>query len=36
LAIVHAVIMAHKGQLSAHNRKDGIRGLVVQIVLAVE
>ncbi|WP_145952523.1 sensor histidine kinase [Psychrobacter sp. DAB_AL43B] len=36
LAIVHAVVMAHKGQLNAHNRQDGIQGLVVQIVLPVE
>lgn len=33
LAIVHAVVMAHNGQVSGHNRQDGIQGLVVQIVL---
>ncbi|TXD98600.1 HAMP domain-containing protein [Psychrobacter frigidicola] len=33
LAIVHAVVMAHKGQLHVHNRQDGIQGLVVQIIL---
>lgn len=33
LAIVHAVVMAHKGQLHAYNRQDGIQGLVVEIVL---
>jgi two-component system sensor histidine kinase CpxA len=45
LAIVYAVVMAHKGQLTVHNRQDsiedgiqndihkGIKGLVVQIVL---
>ncbi|AMN67458.1 ATP-binding protein [Psychrobacter sp. P11G5] len=33
LAIVHAVVMAHKGQISVYNRQDGIQGLVVQIVL---
>ncbi|WP_227514255.1 sensor histidine kinase [Psychrobacter urativorans] len=36
LAIVHAVVMAHKGQLNVHNRQDGIKGLVVQIVLPIE
>jgi two-component system sensor histidine kinase CpxA len=33
LAIVHAVVMAHKGYINAYNRQDGIQGLVVQIVL---
>lgn len=33
LAIVHAVIMAHKGQISVYNRRDNIQGLVVKIVL---
>ncbi|MEN2750975.1 ATP-binding protein [Psychrobacter sp. FBL11] len=33
LAIVHAVVMAHKGQIHVYNRQDGIQGLVVQIVL---
>ncbi len=33
LAIVHAVVMAHKGQINVYNRHDGIQGLVVQIVL---
>lgn len=36
LAIVHAVVMAHKGQLVAHNRQDGVQGLVVDIVLPIE
>ncbi|WP_143505664.1 MULTISPECIES: sensor histidine kinase [unclassified Psychrobacter] len=33
LAIVHAVVMAHKGQIHVYNRQDNIQGLVVQIVL---
>ncbi len=33
LAIVHAVIMAHQGQVSAHNKTQSHTGLVVQIVL---
>ena len=36
LAIVHAVIMAHKGHINAYNRQDGIQGLVVQIVLPIK
>ena len=36
LAIVHAVVMAHKGQVSIYNRQDGIQGLVVEIILPVE
>ena len=36
LAIVHAVVMAHKGQISVHNREDSIQGLVVQIVLPIQ
>ena len=36
LAIVHAVVMAHQGQLNVQNRQDGIKGLVVQIVLPIE
>ncbi|KAA0914475.1 HAMP domain-containing protein [Psychrobacter sp. ANT_WB68] len=36
LAIVHAVILAHKGQISVYNRQDGIQGLVVEIILPVE
>ena len=36
LAIVHAVVMAHKGQINVHNRQDGIQGLVVQIVLPIQ
>ena len=36
LAIVHAVIIAHKGQINVYNRKDGIQGLVVQIVLPIQ
>ncbi len=35
LAIVHAVILAHKGQIQVHNRKEGIKGLIVQITLPV-
>ncbi|WP_350557978.1 ATP-binding protein [Psychrobacter sp. CAL346-MNA-CIBAN-0220] len=35
LAIVHAIVMAHKGKLTVYNRQDGIQGLVVQIVLPV-
>ncbi|WP_413190424.1 sensor histidine kinase [Psychrobacter sp. AT9] len=33
LAIVHAVVMAHKGQIHVYNRQDGLQGLVVQIIL---
>ena len=36
LAIVHAVIMAHKGQIAVYNREDGIQGLVVEMILPVE
>ncbi|MDN5802834.1 MAG: ATP-binding protein [Psychrobacter sp.] len=36
LAIVHAVVMAHNGQISVYNRKDNIQGLVVEIILPVE
>jgi len=36
LAIVHAVIVAHKGQINVCNRKDDIQGLVVQIVLPIQ
>ena len=36
LAIVHAVVMAHKGYINAHNRRDGVLGLVVQIVLPIK
>ncbi|WP_242465332.1 sensor histidine kinase [Psychrobacter sp. M9-54-1] len=36
LAIVHAVVVAHKGQINVCNRKDGIQGLVVQIVLPIQ
>jgi len=35
LAIVHAVVMAHKGAINVYNRQDGIQGLVVQIVLPI-
>ena len=35
LAIVHAVVMAHKGQVSIYNRQDGIQGLVVEIILPI-
>ncbi|MDN6275648.1 MAG: ATP-binding protein [Psychrobacter sp.] len=33
LAIVHAVVMSHKGHINAYNRQDGVQGLVVQITL---
>ena len=36
LAIVHAVIVAHKGQINVCNRKDDIQGLIVQIVLPIQ
>ncbi|MGP4863510.1 sensor histidine kinase [Psychrobacter sp. T6-5] len=36
LAIVHAVVMAHKGYINAHNRRDAVLGLVVQIVLPIK
>ena len=36
LAIVHAVVVAHKGKINVCNRKDGIQGLVVQIVLPIQ
>ena len=36
LAIVHAVVMAHKGQVTVYNRKDSIQGLVVEIILPAE
>ncbi|WP_352337356.1 ATP-binding protein [Psychrobacter sp. 16-MNA-CIBAN-0192] len=38
LAIVHAVIMAHQGQLEVHNSEpnaQGVKGLVVNISLAI-
>lgn len=35
LAIVHAVVMAHKGQITIHNRQDHILGLVITIILPV-
>ena len=35
LAIAQAIIAAHKGQISARNREDGIQGLVVELVLPV-
>ena len=35
LAIVHAVVMAHKGQIHVYNRQDDIQGLVMQITLPV-
>jgi len=35
LAIVHAVVMAHKGQINVHNRQDG-EGLEIQIVLPIQ
>lgn len=36
LAIVHAVVMAHKGYINVYNRQDGIKGLVMQITLPIE
>ncbi|MGP9689399.1 sensor histidine kinase [Psychrobacter sp. AOP22-C1-C5] len=36
LAIVHAVVMAHKGYINVYNRQDGIKGLVMQIILPIE
>ncbi|WP_241900676.1 sensor histidine kinase [Psychrobacter sp. L7] len=36
LAIVHAVVLAHKGQIDVCNRLDGVQGLIVQIVLPIE
>ena len=36
LAIVHAVVVAHKGQINVCNRKDDIQGLIVQIVLPIQ
>ena len=36
LAIVHAVVVAHKGQINVCNRKDHIQGLIVQIVLPIQ
>ena len=33
LAIVHAVVLAHKGYINAYNRRDDVQGLIVQIVL---
>lgn len=36
LAIVHAVVMAHKGKIAVFNRKDGAQGLVVEIILPVQ
>ena len=35
LAIVQAVVMAHHGQISAHNRQDQQSGLIIQIVLPI-
>ena len=36
LAIVHAVVMAHRGQITVHNRQDGILGLVIKVILPIE
>ncbi len=36
LAIVHAVVLAHNGQIDVYNRLDGVQGLIVQIVLPIE
>lgn len=35
LAIVHAVVMAHKGQISVYNRRDGTQGLTIELLLPV-
>ncbi|MEN6670677.1 ATP-binding protein [Psychrobacter sp. B38] len=35
LAIVHAVVMAHKGSINVSNRQDGIKGLIMQITLPI-
>lgn len=35
LAIVHAVVIAHQGWVEVRNRQDGIKGLIVQIVLPI-
>lgn len=35
LAIVHAVVIAHKGHINVYNRQDGIKGLVMQITLPI-
>ena len=36
LAIVHAVVTAHKGFIKVYNRQDGIKGLMMQITLPTE
>lgn len=36
LAIVHAVVIAHKGNINVYNRQDGIKGLMMQITLPTE
>lgn len=36
LAIVHAVVMAHKGQIYVYNRQDDVQGLVVQIIFPIK
>jgi len=36
LAIVHAVVIAHKGYINVYNRQDGIKGLMMQITLPTE
>lgn len=36
LAIVHAVVMAHRGQITVHNRQDGILGLVIRVILPIK
>ncbi len=35
LAIVQAVVSAHKGQVHVDNRSDGIKGLVLQVTLPI-
>ncbi|WP_274902305.1 sensor histidine kinase [Psychrobacter sp. DAB_AL62B] len=36
LAIVYAVVMAHKGQVGIYNRKDDMQGLIVQLTIPVK
>ena len=36
LAIVHAVVMAHKGQVGIYNRENDIQGLIVQLTIPVK
>ena len=36
LAIVHAVVIAHKGYINVYNRQDDMKGLIMQITLPTE